>query len=230
MTNRLEIIKRRIKSLLNKTVENGCTEAEAMIAAEKAAQLLATYSIDQSSIDITVVDLPVDIGFRSMRTAYWPTICEYTNTFHLLVSKRSSNELTLKIFGQEPWPDVAAYLIAVCDRAILTEINKFHKSTIYRRKRTRSSRMTATADFTSALSSRIEDKIQLLFAENRSSEIRAKMQRFAEKKHDFISVSAPEPHSTFSHAYLAGDRAGENININFGVTGASPLAIKQQSE
>ena len=47
-----EAIKKRIRALLNKTVKNGCTEAEAMIAAKKVAELMAKYSLDRSTVDI----------------------------------------------------------------------------------------------------------------------------------------------------------------------------------
>ena len=43
---------RRIRHLLEKTVENCCTEAEAMLAAEKAADLMAEYELTLTDIEL----------------------------------------------------------------------------------------------------------------------------------------------------------------------------------
>jgi hypothetical protein len=40
----------RIKALLSKTTDNGCTEAEAMSAAEKARELMDRYNIDRGEV------------------------------------------------------------------------------------------------------------------------------------------------------------------------------------
>jgi hypothetical protein len=53
----LEKIHNQIDALLRMTVSNGCTEAEAMLAAEKVSQLVLKYNIDLSSIDIEKTDI-----------------------------------------------------------------------------------------------------------------------------------------------------------------------------
>jgi hypothetical protein len=47
-----EVVARRIRALLNKTVANGCSEAEAIAAAEKARELMDQYRLSQSDLDI----------------------------------------------------------------------------------------------------------------------------------------------------------------------------------
>ena len=47
-----ERIAARIRALRAKTVENGCTEAEAMAAAKKLAQLLADYNMTMDEADL----------------------------------------------------------------------------------------------------------------------------------------------------------------------------------
>lgn len=61
MSNKTDYI-RRIRSLLEKTVENGCTEAEAMLAAEKAADLMAEY-------ELTLTDIELGATTRSANSA-----------------------------------------------------------------------------------------------------------------------------------------------------------------
>lgn len=45
-------IKEKIEALLSKTVDNGCTEDEALAAAEKAAQLMLQYEIEVGEIGL----------------------------------------------------------------------------------------------------------------------------------------------------------------------------------
>lgn len=52
MTINLESIMRRIAALSEKTLDNGCTEAEALGAAEKVASMLAEHGLSLSDIEI----------------------------------------------------------------------------------------------------------------------------------------------------------------------------------
>lgn len=52
MTDDRAAISRRIRALRAKTVENGCTEAEAIAAAAKMAELLATYNMTLDEADL----------------------------------------------------------------------------------------------------------------------------------------------------------------------------------
>ena len=51
-TTELTRVKARIKALAEKTVSNGCTEAEAMAAAEMVGRLLERYVLSMEEIDI----------------------------------------------------------------------------------------------------------------------------------------------------------------------------------
>lgn len=46
-----EQIIEKIKALMEKTIENGCSEAEALAASEKVADLLVKYEIQMSEIE-----------------------------------------------------------------------------------------------------------------------------------------------------------------------------------
>jgi hypothetical protein len=58
-TDELSRVKSRIKALAEKTVANGCTEAEAMSAAEMVGRLLERYA------------LTMDVVRRGKRTPLW---------------------------------------------------------------------------------------------------------------------------------------------------------------
>ena len=51
-TTELSRVKARIKALAEKTVSNGCTEAEAMAAAEMVGRLLERYALSMEEIDV----------------------------------------------------------------------------------------------------------------------------------------------------------------------------------
>lgn len=52
MSSHLSSIRARIRALLAKTTASGCTEAEALAAAAKARELLETYQLSLSSLEI----------------------------------------------------------------------------------------------------------------------------------------------------------------------------------
>jgi hypothetical protein len=60
-----ELVARRIRALLQKTVDNGCTEEEALLAAEKARELMDQYRLTQSDIEIQAE--PIDQTYVNRR-------------------------------------------------------------------------------------------------------------------------------------------------------------------
>ncbi len=69
-TDELSRVKARIKALTEKTVANGCTEAEAMSAAEMVGRLLERYALSMDEIEVRTakcVQVEVDLGSRRRR-------------------------------------------------------------------------------------------------------------------------------------------------------------------
>src|ERR1700748_2874066 len=65
-----EKVKARIRALAEKTVSNGCTEAEAMAAAEMVGRLLERYALSMEEIDVRealCVHVEVPIGGKQRR-------------------------------------------------------------------------------------------------------------------------------------------------------------------
>src|SRR6202041_2157013 len=66
-TTELSRVKARIKALADKTVSNGCTEAEAMAAAEMVGRLLERYALSMEAIELRTargVQVAVPLGGR----------------------------------------------------------------------------------------------------------------------------------------------------------------------
>jgi hypothetical protein len=69
-TTELSRVKARIKALAEKTVSNGCTEAEAMAAADMIGRLLERYALSMEDIDVReerCVQVEVPIGGKQRR-------------------------------------------------------------------------------------------------------------------------------------------------------------------
>ena len=120
MMDRTEL-HRKIRALRQKTVENGCTEAEAMAAAEKVAELLDAHTIRPEEMDIERETYESSAGVRSIRSRLWPLIAYCTSTVSVVCGR------SVDFLGIDPWPTVAIYLMDVCNTAIDREIELFKR-------------------------------------------------------------------------------------------------------
>lgn len=217
----LEDIKKRIRALLEKTKNHGCSEEEATAAAQKAAELMEKYGLDQNDVEMTKVAQDVEVGIRSMRARLWPALARYTNTYLVL---QVDNKL--EFYGHEPWPEIAAYLVDVCDRAIVFETNKFKKSAAYKKRRTTNTRKQAVADFTYALVKRLSNKLAKLFEKTVSDQAFFDAEKYALKANTSLEKTELKRHHTkYSDASDAGWKAGGNVNISHGVRQAETAKI-----
>ncbi len=212
-----ETIKKRIRALLDKTIENGCTAEEAVAAAAKAAELMRKYNIDKNEIEIMFVEYKLDVGNRSVRSNLWPIVIYYTNTRAIYDS--ASNKMIF--FGKYPWPEIASYLLDVCDHAIVNEVKRFKKLPTFTKRPTVLAKKRAVSDFTISLINRLDDKIRLLFGGTISQEEQRNVEEYLEKKYLGETTPTKLPPKTQAYADAAADgwRAGENVNISHGVNG-----------
>ena len=102
----LEKLKARIQALRSKTVENGCTEEEALSAAAKVADLLDQY--DLSLTDIELREEPCERAeFETRRKqsipldACIPAIAEFTDC-KVWREKNQLGEFRFVFFGMRP--------------------------------------------------------------------------------------------------------------------------------
>lgn len=121
MTDR-EKIAARIRALLAKTVENGCTEDEAIAAAAKAAELLALYDLDLDEVQMRATP------FESYTERYEDVVGERLWKVAGAVSKLTGAAwwqssvgvwpIEIHFFGFAHEVDVARYLLEICARAM----------------------------------------------------------------------------------------------------------------
>ena len=131
----------RIRNLLSKTTENGCTEQEAMAAAQKAGELMDKYGIQQSETEIKA-ETCINGSHGAHRARPHPsqycskTIAEFCNC--VVWHKRGSGEINF--FGLPADVEVATYLLRVIegamDRSYLTYRKATHERTGMRLRNT----------------------------------------------------------------------------------------------
>ena len=127
-TTELARVKARIKALAEKTVSNGCTEGEAMAAAEMVGRLLERYALSMEEIDIReerCVQIEVPIGGKRRRPidGCITAIARFCDC-KVWVS-RDGMMPTYVFFGFDADTALASYLFNVIDRAMATALTAF---------------------------------------------------------------------------------------------------------
>ncbi len=127
-TTELTRVKARIKALAEKTVSNGCTEAEAMAAAEMVGRLLERYALSMEEIDVReerCVQVEVPIGGKQRRPidGCVTAIARFCDC-KVWIS-RDADVPSYVFFGFDADTALASYLFSVIDRAMATALTAF---------------------------------------------------------------------------------------------------------
>lgn len=121
MTNREKLAK-RIRALAAKTVENGCTEGEAIAAAQKLAAMLEEHNmtVDEAMMreqpfaeDKTFFEEDI-LGDRLWKPA--ESIASLTGTRYW--TAQAGQPVSITFFGFDHEVEVAVYMLAICTRAM----------------------------------------------------------------------------------------------------------------
>lgn len=213
-----ETIRKRINALKERTIARGCTEAEAMEAAAKVAELMREYGLSDDALEMTQEAAGVKTSTRSARAMLWPTIANCTNTAAIIMS--DGKDYKVIFVGCEPWPEIAVYLMDVCNNAIDHEVSKFKNDDFYKLRRSVATKRQAVADFTSGLVRRLRVRLSLLFTETMSDDAALKSQNERNRRFPDASPITLKSHKTrYDDAAGAGWRAGANVRLSHGVNG-----------
>lgn len=132
--NTKDRIKAKIEALLSKTVDNGCTEDEALAAAEKAAQLMLQYEIEVGEIGLR----------RDAATckAIWAPLAFYgrkpigggvaVGAAQLFGCRAWQDGKRVCFFGLAQDAECAARTFQTITAAMLAEMARFKRSETYR--------------------------------------------------------------------------------------------------
>jgi len=131
----VERIKTLIHALRQKTKMNGCTEAEAMAAADKAAELLSRHGLTEAELVQADFDfLSERIGKRSPLERIWKATAVFADCV-LLFSHDDEGRRSIMFFGRKNDLVVAEYVHSVLVAATIEAQRDFRSTETYRRRR-----------------------------------------------------------------------------------------------
>jgi hypothetical protein len=223
----LDRLKTRIQGLRAKTTDNGCTEAEALMAAAKVAELLDRY--DLSLTDLEIRDAPCERrAYQTNRKKRIPlddcigaiaTFCDC----RVWREKNPAGEAFYVFFGLRSDVEVAWYLTELIDGAVRFELGRYKNSTDYRLFQHKHRHM-ANASFALGMVASIADRLRAMKAARdeisrstgrylvvlKASVVEAEL----EKLNLNFQQSRRARRTVSQSAYEAGGEAGASMTIN----------------
>ncbi|RYD66196.1 MAG: DUF2786 domain-containing protein [Verrucomicrobiaceae bacterium] len=148
-------VKARIQKLMARTVENNCTEAEAMAAAAKVGELLSEYNLTMNEVDVRAarcVTMEVFSGGIN-RNELWHVAFNIGRFTGCEVWFRGGKYY---YFGQEQDAQMSIYLFDMIRTAIRTEWATFKRTATYRWA---NSQKTASNSFRQGMARRIGTRL-----------------------------------------------------------------------
>ena len=240
----IDRVKARIRALTEKTVQNGCTDAEAFAAAEMVGKLLDRYMLTMSEIEVrdeTCIQTRVATTGRRRGPidGCVPAIGRFCHCIVWLDHGQEQGAAATKsyvYFGFEADVQMAVYLYRIIERAIATGTAAFKQS----HPQLKGTRLRlATRSFQHGLVKRVDERLDSLHRE-REEAMRAGTGRgtalvlvkqtvvaeaFRETKIRLRSRSVAAI-SIDRRAYAAGEVAGDGINLARPVTENGPARLR----
>lgn len=223
-----EALRKRIAALKAKAADRAVTEAEAMAAAEMAADLMRSHGLSDADLEFDEAQAPLKTKGKSPRDLLWGTVASCTNCSAVLQTDWTPS---LLFIGRAPGPEIATYLVAVLNRAIDREIEAFKATPTYKRRRSLQTRRQAVHDFTAAMVFRLTVRLRELFADSMDAEALIEARRMRDLRvPGSTPLVRPDRKVRFANATDAGWKAGSRVPLSHGVNGGShaPLQIGGQ--
>lgn len=225
-TLKRDSIIKKIQLLKEKTVYNGCSEAEAMSAAEKISQLLNEYDLSMSEVEMKSQvfeqnDLIVDGSIRKPIHDIVATIGIFTDTKVWYAKK--DKKFVYSFFGAKNDVMFAHYLFDLLSNSMDFEYKKFQKTDQYKAIGGRAARSSFYKGMAIRLSQRLKEMKKNIKNETqeRGLVLYDKMGLVKQKFNELnVRLKNDSRKTTISNAnaFYAGKKAADNININKGVT------------
>jgi hypothetical protein len=158
----LDKLKIRIQALRAKTIDNGCTEEEALAAAAKVAELLDRHDLSLTDVELRAApcERRAYETYRKKRIPLDDCIGAIAHFCDCRVwrEKNAAGESSYVFFGLRSDVEVAHYLADLIDTAVRTELGRFKTSVDYGRFR-HQQRHLANTSFALGMVASIADKL-----------------------------------------------------------------------
>jgi Protein of unknown function (DUF2786) len=152
-------VKARIRALAAKTVDRGCSEAEAMLAAAKVGELLDVYGLSMSEVELreeACVQRRLPLGGPRRVALRWlfPALLRFCECRGWTDGRED-----FVLFGLEPDVQMAEYLLHVIAGALAWEEARFREAPAYaaRRHRAQAVLRSFRLGFAERLSRRLDE-------------------------------------------------------------------------
>jgi hypothetical protein len=226
----LDGLKARIQGLRAKTTDNGCTEAEALLAAAKVAELLDRYDLSLTDVEIRDAmceqrEYAINRNKRMPLDGCIGAIAQFCDCA-VWREKNSAGEMRFVFFGLPADLEVALYLMELIDNAVRSELGRYKVTSEYRRFR-HQERHQANSSFTLGMIESIADKLNEIKVQRdavnsttgrnlvqlKTSVVGAELEKLGLR---LRTVQRP-PKMVSPTAYGAGGVAGASLAINSGI-------------
>jgi hypothetical protein len=225
----LDKLTARIQALRAKTLDNGCTEAEAFAAAAKVAELLDRYDLSLSDVELRAEPC-AEAAFETNRKKRIPidecigAIAQFCDC--AVWREKTPLGFCHVFFGLKADAEVAQYLADVVDAAVRTELGRYKNSAAYQRF-PHKERHLANGSFTLGMVASIADRLLAMKAARddanrgsgrdlvpvKSAIVEAEL---AKRGLQFRSIPGARRYVS-PEAYDAGSTAGEALALNPGI-------------
>lgn len=223
----LDSLLRRLQALRARTVENGCTEGEALAAAEKVAELLDRHDLSLSDLEIRAA--PCERRAYETHLRKRIPLDECIGAIAAFCDCKVWWEKQAYVFfGLKADVEVAHYLTGLVDGAVRTELGRYKNSAEYKSFR-HQERHVANASFALGMVASIADRLTAMKeARDRANEstgrslvvVKSAVVESELAKLDLQLRSVEAPRRMVSpDAYDAGGVAGERVPIHPAVRG-----------
>ncbi|WP_431282692.1 DUF7168 domain-containing protein [Humitalea sp. 24SJ18S-53] len=227
----LDAIKARIRALGARTTARGCTEAEALAAAEKMLELMRQHRLTDDQVACGEAEVSLGRMRRAPGDSIWLLVA---SACHCIAYTRRSFARPIRVVyvGRLPWPEVAEWMHGVVAGAMARANRDFLKTPGYRARRTRRTRNLARAHFAAGMAEGLAYKLAGLIGQDGAKAERAADVALARRAIVDVEFTKSRPvpvlkgAGSFAGVRNNGRTAGMNTSVNWGVNGGKPpLAI-----
>ena len=226
-----ESLVQKLQALQNMTVANGCTESEALVAADKAAELLQRFGLSMQELKAAAPDQLCDQSSLSCGPPRYthevrflaPIIAEFTKTKTWI--SRTNTEVQVTFFGLKADVQIASYLFDLFGTAMETEWIVYWG---YYGAEPKVNRRTTRRSFMFGMIKRLQARIGELIEKTKSAPVLSESREIVvlraeivEKAFRDLDIRLKKSRRKISNnlntnAFAAGQVAGDKVSISSG--------------
>ncbi len=226
-----DAVKKRILGLMAKTTENGCTEAEAMAAAQKVQEFLHMYQLDLSDMEIS--DSKCTTGKYDAQSKSDPMVLHVISAIAKFTDTKCWKDrdkygfMVYKFFGLEHDVLIAEYITKICDWAIIWGGEDFKETDAWKFE-TKSRRGKLKGDFQYGMAKRLAERLREMKRAQQKGDVETTGRDLVIEKGAVVTEELAKLNlrlgrarhknrSVDEGAYAAGQNAGNKVALNPGV-------------